>query len=138
MTSFLTAVYMFRLVFLAFHGRSPQPAAEPPPAHPGEEEPAAQHAAAGGHHGAAVGTATCTMRRARWPSRWCCWPLARWSAGYVGVPQVLGGANRIEHFLAPSFTVEADGRASRARSVAAGGAEAATAEAAGRADRRSA
>jgi len=26
-------------------------------------------------------------------------------AGYVGVPAVLGGSNRIEHFLEPSFTV---------------------------------
>jgi NADH-quinone oxidoreductase subunit L len=29
-------------------------------------------------------------------------------AGYVGVPAVLGGSNRIEHFLEPSFTVDAD------------------------------
>jgi NADH-quinone oxidoreductase subunit L len=28
-------------------------------------------------------------------------------AGYVGVPAVLGGSNRIERFLEPSFTVEA-------------------------------
>jgi NADH-quinone oxidoreductase subunit L len=42
LTSLLTAVYMFRLVFLAFHGtRAPEPVK---PAHPDEEEPAA-HAA---------------------------------------------------------------------------------------------
>ena len=28
-------------------------------------------------------------------------------AGYVGVPAVLGGANRLEHFLAPSFQAPA-------------------------------
>src|SRR6476646_3028703 len=41
-TSLLTATYMFRLVFLAFHGerRHDAPAA---PAHPEEEEPAAHH-----------------------------------------------------------------------------------------------
>src|SRR3954465_10926527 len=38
-TSLLTAIYMFRLVFLAFHGtRAPEPVK---PAHPEEEEPAA-------------------------------------------------------------------------------------------------
>src|SRR5206468_5732994 len=42
LTSLLTAIYMFRIVFLAFHGeRQPQAVA---PAHPEEEEPAA-HAA---------------------------------------------------------------------------------------------
>jgi NADH-quinone oxidoreductase subunit L len=45
LTSLLTAVYMFRLVFLAFYGeRAPDPVA---PAHPEEEEPAA-HAQAPG------------------------------------------------------------------------------------------
>src|SRR5919198_797681 len=45
LTSLLTATYMFRLVFLAFHGerRHDTPAA---PAHPEEEEPAAHAAAA--------------------------------------------------------------------------------------------
>jgi NADH-quinone oxidoreductase subunit L len=28
-------------------------------------------------------------------------------AGYIGVPAVLGGANRLEHFLAPSFAAPA-------------------------------
>src|SRR4051794_4799386 len=52
LTSLLTAVYMFRIVFLAFHGpRAPEPVK---PAHPEEEEPAA-HAA--GSHGA-TGTHT--------------------------------------------------------------------------------
>ncbi|HMF93347.1 MAG TPA: NADH-quinone oxidoreductase subunit L, partial [Vicinamibacterales bacterium] len=44
LTSLLTAIYMFRLVFLTFYGpRAPEPVK---PAHPGDEEPAAHRAAA--------------------------------------------------------------------------------------------
>src|SRR4051812_16045064 len=47
LTSLLTAIYMFRIVFLAFHGvRAPEPVK---PAHPEEEEPAAH-----GAHGTAA------------------------------------------------------------------------------------
>src|SRR3954466_2681385 len=73
LTSLLTAIYMFRVVFLAFHGpshaastgsdRRPPSAAHataaghgPAPAHPEEEEPAA-HAAGGGHGSTAHGGA---------------------------------------------------------------------------------
>jgi NADH-quinone oxidoreductase subunit L len=42
-TSLLTATYMFRLVYLAFHGERRR---EAPPQHPEEEEPAAHHAGA--------------------------------------------------------------------------------------------
>ena len=37
------------------------------------------------------------------------------AAGYVGVPAVLGGSNRIEHFLAPSFAAPGLEDARRAR-----------------------
>jgi NADH-quinone oxidoreductase subunit L len=47
-TAFLTATYMFRLVFLAFHGERRHDA---PPEHPEEEEPAA-HGGGGDAHGA--------------------------------------------------------------------------------------
>src|SRR5947207_7087567 len=51
-TSLMTAIYMFRLVFLAFHGQRHVEAAAP--AHPEEEEPAAHAGAASppaaGHH----------------------------------------------------------------------------------------
>jgi NADH-quinone oxidoreductase subunit L len=86
-TSLLTAIYMFRLVFLTFHGeRRHAPAAAPAHAH-GHDS----------HHGApheappsmaiplivlAIGSAV---------------------AGFVGVPHALGGGNRIERFLEPSF-----------------------------------
>ena len=63
-TSLLTATYMFRLVFLAFHGerRHDAPAA---PAHPEEEEPAAH-----GHgHARAGGARTWARRRPRHAAR---------------------------------------------------------------------
>jgi NADH-quinone oxidoreductase subunit L len=84
-TSFLTAVYMFRLVFLAFHG---------------ERRTAHGHAqhAADSHHGAHLHDAPPSMAI----------PLIVLAigsilAGYVGVPHALGGSNRIESFLEPSF-----------------------------------
>jgi NADH-quinone oxidoreductase subunit L len=88
-TSFLTATYMFRLVFLAFHGeRAPEVVTAPghatlPP-----------HDAHGRHlHDAPPAMAVVLVLLA----------IGAALAGYVGVPRVLGGANRIETFLAPSF-----------------------------------
>jgi NADH-quinone oxidoreductase subunit L len=108
LTSLLTAIYMFRLVFLAFHGErkaGAQPAGHTV-AHPEEEEPAAHavahdpHAAGhGGHvhlHDAPPSMATALIVLA----------VGSILAGYVGVPHVLGGSNRIEEFLEPAFTVE--------------------------------
>ena len=132
-TSLLTATYMFRLVFLAFHGPRGAMAGgrgahggPVAPAHPEEEEPAARkagldHAAHGhGGHGAHLHDAPPSMA----------WPLiilaaGSVAAGYVGVPHALGGANRIHEFLAPSFTVGESGTAG-ARAHA--GAETATTE----------
>ena len=84
LTSLLTAIYMFRVVYLAFHGK---PAAAPQPAHPEEEEPAAQAHAHSHLHDAPPAMALVLI------------VLAAGSvlAGYVG----LGG--RFEHFLEPSF-----------------------------------
>jgi NADH-quinone oxidoreductase subunit L len=103
LTSLLTAIYMFRLVIMAFHGerRHDAPAA---PAHPEEEEPAAHAAPShGAHdhgHGAHLHDAPPSMAI----------PLIVLAigsvlAGYVGVPHALGGSNRIESFLEPSFEV---------------------------------
>ncbi len=91
LASFLTACYMFRLVFLAFHGqRAPQEAGV---------EPARGHAAA--PHGGAAGH----LHDAPRPMAIALVVLAVGAvlAGYVGVPGVLGGENRIERFLEPSF-----------------------------------
>ena len=103
-TSLLTAIYMFRLVFLAFHGERRHDA--PGKEHPEEEEPAAHpapaahgahggHSAHGGHgvHDAPPSMAIPLIVLA----------IGSIFAGYVGVPHALGGSNRIETFLHPSF-----------------------------------
>ena len=94
LTSLLTAVYMFRLVFLAFHGER---------AH---REPHAQtlHDAHGGQghlHDAPPAMALALIVLA----------VGSVAAGYAGLPHALGGSNRLEQFLAPSFTVGAEERA---------------------------
>jgi NADH-quinone oxidoreductase subunit L len=111
LTSLLTAIYMFRVVFLAFHG--PSRSASAPvgegargsaPAHPEEVEPAAAHGQpahdAPSHrhlHDAPPAMALALI------------VLAAGSAvaGYAGLPAVLGGSNRFERFLEPSFGVHA-------------------------------
>jgi NADH-quinone oxidoreductase subunit L len=81
-TALLTAVYMFRLVFLAFHGER-----APAPAH-------GEGAGHGGHlHDAPPSMAIPLIVLA----------IGSVLAGYVGVPHILGGENRIERFLEPSF-----------------------------------
>ena len=146
-TSLLTATYMFRLVFLAFHGERRHDA--PAPAHPEEEEPvthghapavpdashahaapaaaaahgAALHADAHGHggHGHA-GHGHGAPHEAPWSMAVPLIVLAIGSvlAGYVGVPHALGGENRIETFLHPSF--EPPARAAALEGAAAGAA----------------
>jgi NADH-quinone oxidoreductase subunit L len=88
MTSLLTAIYMFRLVFLAFFG----------PRH--VEEPA--HAAAEPHGGAT----NHHQHDAPKPMAFALVLLAAGSifAGYVGLPAVLSSHNRFNEFLAPSFS----------------------------------
>ena len=90
LTSLLTAVYMFRLVFLAFYGpRAPEPV---PPAHPEEEEQAAHAHEHHGHlHDAPPAMAVVLIVLA----------IGSVLAGYVS----LGG--RFEKFLEPSFGVQA-------------------------------
>ena len=82
-TSFLTATYMFRLVFLAFHGERRQSATD-------------SHAHAGHAHGLhdappAMALALIVLA------------IGSIVAGFVGIPHSLGGGNRIEAFLEPSF-----------------------------------
>ena len=101
-TSLLTATYMFRLVFLAFHGERRH---EAPAAHPDEEAATAAH----GHGGHGHGGAHHAPHEAPWSMALPLVILAIGSvlAGYVGVPHALGGSNRIETFLEPSFEVQA-------------------------------
>ena len=109
-TSLLTATYMFRLVFLAFHGK--RRVAADHPAHPEEEEPAAHVDVAPAHgvHGGAHHDAHAPHDAP--PSM--AMPLIVLAigsifAGYIGVPHALGGSNRIERFLEPSFEVSEGG-----------------------------
>ncbi|HEY0872242.1 MAG TPA: NADH-quinone oxidoreductase subunit L [Vicinamibacterales bacterium] len=77
-TALLTATYMFRLVFMAFHGQ------------PRHSAPSTQH----GHvHDAPPSMAFALIVLA----------IGSVVAGWVGIPQALGGSNWIESFLHPSF-----------------------------------
>jgi NADH-quinone oxidoreductase subunit L len=114
-TSFLTATYMFRLVFLTFHGARRHDA--PAPAHPEEEEPAT-----GAHgHGAATSTAHGQRPTANdhghghshgghlhdappaMALALIVLAIGSVLAGFVGIPHAIGGSNEIEAFLEPSF-----------------------------------
>jgi NADH-quinone oxidoreductase subunit L len=106
-TAFLTATYMFRLVFLTFHGepRHDAPAASAPPASSasdvghrssdiGSSHGHGHHADHGGHiHDAPPAMAFALIVLA----------IGSIAAGWVGIPHALGGGNRIEAFLEPSF-----------------------------------
>ena len=115
LTSLLTAVYMFRLVFLAFHG-SPSASAH----HVGEPlrgiafclaargrpDSAPAHAATHGASLHAPSSAAHQLHDAPPAMALALIVLAIGSAfaGYVGLPHALGGSNRLEQFLEPSFT----------------------------------
>jgi NADH-quinone oxidoreductase subunit L len=92
--SLLTAIYMFRLVILTFHGERRTSESS----HAGSGH---GHAATDGHHASGGGH----LHDAPAPMAFALIVLAVGSvlAGYIGVPAVLGGSNHIEHFLAPSF-----------------------------------
>jgi NADH-quinone oxidoreductase subunit L len=86
-TSLLTAIYMFRLVFLAFHGE--RHANVEHPEHP-EHLENLEHSHV---HDAPPAMALALLVLA----------FGSVVAGYAGLPHVLGGSNPFEHFLAPSF-----------------------------------
>ena len=100
-TAFLTATYMFRLVFLTFHGERRHHGGGVVPAHPEEEEPAAKAADHGHGHGSGHGH----LHDAPPAMAFALIVLAIGSvlAGFAGVPKVLGGGERIDRFLAYSF-----------------------------------
>jgi NADH-quinone oxidoreductase subunit L len=95
-TSLLTATYMFRLVFLTFHGERRHDA--PTPEHPEEEEAASHGHGATAHGHGALHDAPPAMAFAL-----IVLALGSVLAGYVGVPHVLGGENRLATWLEPSF-----------------------------------
>jgi NADH-quinone oxidoreductase subunit L len=94
-TAFLTATYMFRLLYLAFFGeRRTGPVAASQPDHHGHGpgEALRPHL-----HDAPPAMAIVLVVLA----------VGSMLAGYVGVPASLGGGNRLEHFLEPSFQAPA-------------------------------
>jgi NADH-quinone oxidoreductase subunit L len=106
LTAFLTATYMFRLVFLTFHGerRHDAPATE----HPEEEESAAHgtsHVAHGTSPASAKAPAGKHVHDAPPAMAFALIVLAIGSvlAGFIGIPHALGGSNWIETFLHPAF-----------------------------------
>jgi NADH-quinone oxidoreductase subunit L len=95
-TSFLTATYMFRLVFLTFHGerRGDKGHAAGDHGHGTHDQGHKDH----GHlHDAPPAMATALVVLA----------LGSIVAGWVGVPHALKGHNEIEAFLEPSFEAHA-------------------------------
>ena len=137
LTSLLTATYMFRLVFLTFHGerRHEAPSAE----HAEEEEPTAhlshqpattslhpshRPAPADSHsHGNHLHDAPPAMALAL-----VVLALGSVLAGYIGIPAALGGHNAIASWLAPSFsarsvTTLAEGQVAEAGQEAGGAGE---------------
>ena len=113
MTALLTAVYMFRLVFLTFHGARRE-ATHAPAAHATHGVVDAHAHDSSPHHHAAPHDAPPSMAI----------PLIVLAigsvfAGYVGVPHALGGHNRIEGFLEPVFEVHGPATAGEAAGAAA-------------------
>ena len=104
LTGLLTACYMFRLIFMTFHGKERFEAGARGARRDGHDAHAAHghghdadDAHGHGHHGA--------PHESPWAMALPLVLLAVGSvaAGYVGVPHALGGSNAIETFLHPSF-----------------------------------
>ena len=110
LTALLTAAYMFRLVFLTFHGPERFAAAGGGAHGKDAHGHGASHAAAGhGHQAHAPHEAPMSMAL----------PLIVLAigsavAGFVGVPHALGGHNAIEGFLEPVFEVHSTATAGEA------------------------
>ena len=118
LTSLLTAIYMFRLVFLAFHGPLPSALAAPSTQHPAQHPaPGTQHPAPSTQHSAPSTQHSGGHLHDAPPAM--AWPLIILAigsivAGYVGLPHVLGGSDWFARFLEPSFSGVAIGEASEA------------------------
>jgi NADH-quinone oxidoreductase subunit L len=92
MTSLLTAIYMFRLFFLTFHGE--------------RRSGAVSHDVHGnGGHGDAHGHGAPHDAPTSMAIPLIVLAIGSVLAGYVGIPHALGGHNAIEGFLEPAFEV---------------------------------
>jgi NADH-quinone oxidoreductase subunit L len=99
LTAFLTATYMFRLLYMCFFGES----------RAADHAPGTQHHDAHGTVDHGPGTHKSHLHDAPAAMAIALVVLAGGSvlAGYVGVPHILGGDNRIEAYLEPSFEAHA-------------------------------
>jgi NADH-quinone oxidoreductase subunit L len=140
LTSFLTATYMFRLVYLTFHGerRHDAPAAPGPDAHGHATADADAHgavhdtrAAAHDAHGHGGGHGHGQPHDAPPAMAFALVVLALGSvlAGYVGVPHAIGGHNALATWLEPAFEAPRRETLAATEEVALTGAEAEAAEA---------
>ena len=103
-TSLLTATYMFRLVFLTFHGERRHDA--PAPAHPEEEEPHGHVAPSHGHDTGSHGHGSGSHLHDAPPAMalvLIVLAIGSVLAGYIGIPHALGGHNALAAWLAPAF-----------------------------------
>jgi NADH-quinone oxidoreductase subunit L len=99
-TAFLTATYMFRLLYLTFFGERRHGAPAAAGAHDAHAAPHAGHGHGAHLHDAPPAMAIVLVILA----------IGSVVAGYVGIPEVLvHGGNRIEHFLEPSFHAQGIG-----------------------------
>jgi NADH-quinone oxidoreductase subunit L len=125
LTSFLTATYMFRLVFLTFHGERRHDAPAPAGAH--------GHGAAHAHdaHGSASAKATADqhghgghLHDAPPAMALALIVLAIGSvaAGWIGIPHAIGGHNELHAWLEPAFTVAGAAEAGAGEAAAEAGA----------------
>jgi NADH-quinone oxidoreductase subunit L len=103
-TAFLTAAYMFRLLYMTFFGERRAPAAGATAA--AASAAGAGHGAPGHGHEGPLHDAPPAMAMAL-----VVLAVGAVLAGYIGVPRSLGGGNRIEHFLEPSFQAPGMGAA---------------------------
>ena len=99
-TSFLTATYMFRLVFLTFHGeRKGSGIGDQGSGHDhGHADPGSLIPDPGHGHGSHLHDAPPAMALAL-----IVLAIGSVLAGYIGVPHALGGHNQLAAWLAPSF-----------------------------------
>jgi NADH-quinone oxidoreductase subunit L len=119
-TALLTAIYMFRLVFLTFWGDPPSPSASARPALADHGAPVAHGHGAGSHlHDAPPAMAVALIVLA----------IGSVGAGWIGWPHALGGNDAFHAWLQPAFTAPV--RAGAEAAEAAGEAEGAEAAAVG-------
>jgi len=113
-TALLTAIYMFRLVFLTFWG---EPSHRPASADPHRHATASSHShGAGSHlHDAPPAMAVALIVLA----------IGSVAAGWIGIPHALGGHNELHTWLQPAFEAPARG-AGEAAQAGETGAEAAS------------